>query len=127
MRYLGVDFGLKRLGLAISEGDLATPFETVRVKDLHDAVNKIAEVAQVKRAEKIIVGLPEGKIGSTVLGFINALKKIGLSVESTDETLSTRKALEKMIEIGIPKKKRQKNDAYSAAIILQEYLENTKC
>lgn len=124
MNYLGIDFGLRRIGLAISEGNLSTPFKTIQVKGVRDAVNKVLEVAQKEGIDKLIVGLPEGKIGKTVLGFINALKKIGLSVESTDETLSTRQATRQMIELNIAKEKRKVNDAYSAAIILQTYLDN---
>lgn len=124
MRYLGIDFGLRRIGLAISEGSIASPYETLEVKGLRDAVNRVVEFAQKEDFPKIIVGLPEGKIGNTVLGFINGLKKMGLNVESTDETLSTDQAQKKMIDLGIHKKKRQMNDAYSAAIILQNWLDS---
>lgn len=122
--YLGVDFGLRKIGFAISEGFLASPYKTIRVKGLKDAVDKVVEVARKEKIEKIIVGLPEGKIGSTVLGFINNLKKEGFDVESCDETLSTRQAIRQMIELNIPKEKRKVNDAYSAAVILQTYLDN---
>lgn len=124
MKYLGVDFGLKRLGFALSFGDLASPLNTVRVKGLQDAVHKVLEVAKKEKISKIIVGLPEGKIGRTVLGFINALKKKGLDVESCDETLSSKIAVGKMIELNIPVKKRKVNDDIAAAIILQDYIES---
>lgn len=121
--YLGVDFGLRKIGFAISEGILASPYKTIQVKGLKDAVDKVVEVARKEKIAKIIVGLPEGKIVSTVLGFINNLKKEGFDVESCDETLSTKQATRQMIELNIPKEKRKINDAYSAAIILQNYLD----
>lgn len=124
MKYLGVDFGLKRLGLATSEGEIASPFKTVQVKGFHDSINKVLEFAKKENVEKIIIGLPEGKMGNTVSGFINKLKKLGLVVESTDETLSSKRAVEKMIELDIPKEKRKINDDIAAAIILQNYLDN---
>lgn len=124
MKYLGVDFGLKRVGLAISEGTLASPLETVSVKGVKDAIQKISQFAKDKGVSKVIVGLPEGRIGQTALGFVNGLKDIGLDIETTDETLSSRKAIRKMIEENIPRGKRRINDAYSAAIILQDYLDN---
>ncbi len=124
MRYLGIDFGLRRIGLAVSEGNLATPLKMIQVKNLSDGIHKVIEVAKVVGAEKIIVGLPEGKIGNTALGFINGLKKSGLNVESTDETLSTQGAQKIMINLGIRRKERQINDAYSAAIILQNWLDS---
>lgn len=124
MKYLGIDFGLKRVGLATSDGELASPLKTIEVKSCKDAVQKVVELVKAQGVSKVIVGLPEGKMGQTVLGFVNALKKAGLDVEETDETLSTYQAISQMIEENIPKRKRRINDAYSAAIILQEYLEN---
>lgn len=126
MRYLGIDFGLRRIGFAVSDGELATPLRTVNVKGLHNAVEVVLDLSVKENIEKIIVGLPEGKFGNTVLGFINNLRKKGLDVESSDETLSSRKAIERMIELNTPMKKRKVNDSTAAAIILQDYLDNKK-
>lgn len=123
MKYLGVDFGLKRLGLAQSDGELAAPFKIIEVKGFKYAVQKIVEVVSKEGFEKIIVGMPEGKMGQTVKGFIKALRKNGLNVEESDETLSSKKALEKMINMNIPQKKRQAADDIAAAIILQNWLD----
>lgn len=124
MKYLGIDFGLKRVGLAISEGTLASPLKTIEVRGLVDAIEKVGEIAQSQGFTKIVVGLPEGKMGQTVLGFVKALKKKELDVVTTDETLSSQQAIQRMIELNIPKKLRLTNDAYSAAIILQNYLDS---
>lgn len=123
MKYLGIDFGLKRVGLAVSEGELASPIQTIEVKGLPDAAQKVSQFVKKGEFTKIIVGLPEGKIGKTVIGFIKALKKMGFDVETADEILSSQKAVEQMIELGIPKKARRTNDAQAAAIILQNYLD----
>ena len=124
MKYLGIDFGLKRIGLAISDGEIASPLKVVEVKGLKDAIQKIYEFAHKGKFTKIIVGLPEGKIGQTVKGFVKGLGKMGLEVETSEETLSSKQAISQMIELNIPKKKRAEEDAYSAAIILQKYLDN---
>lgn len=123
MKYLGVDFGLRRIGLAISEGQLSSPFKVIEVNGLSEAIEKTAQIIAKGGFDKIIVGLPEGRFSKTVLGFINSLKKRGFEVESTEETLSTKNAIKNMIEGGIPKKKRRMNDAYSAAIILEHYFD----
>lgn len=124
MRYLGVDFGLRRIGLAVSEyGELASPWKIIAVRGPKDAVIKLKEVLAESEFDKIVVGLPEGKIGKTVLGFIRVLKKEGFKVEPFDETLSSKKAVSKMIEMRVPKSKRRFSDDYSAAIILQNYLD----
>lgn len=126
MKYLGIDFGLKRVGLAISEGELASAWQILKVNNFADAVEKTAWVIKEDNFQKIIIGLPEGKMGKNVLGFVKALKKRGFDVETTDETLSSKKALELMIEQGIGRKKRRFTDDFSAAQILQNYLENKK-
>lgn len=123
MKYLGIDFGLRRVGLAISEGSLASPWKVIEVRSLQETVEKIEEIVLGGNFDKVVVGLPEGKMGDRVRGFINLLKKKKLDVESTDETLSTHKASLQMIELNIPVKKRRINDDMAAAIILQNWLD----
>lgn len=124
MRYLGIDFGLKRVGLATSEGTLASPFKTLEVKNFKDMLDQVSKLVETEKFETIVVGLPEGKIGQAVLDFIKALKRVGLNVAAADETLSSQKAIKQMLELNIPKNKRQTRDAYCAAIILQDYLDS---
>lgn len=124
MRYLGIDFGLRRIGLATSEyGELASPWQVLEVSSFKNALEKIKQVTAQNKFDKVVVGLPEGSIGKTVSGFIKALKKLGLNVEEADETLSSKIAMARMIELKIPKNKRRVNDATAAAIILQNYLD----
>lgn len=126
MQYLGVDFGLKRIGFAVSSGELASPWKIIEVKDIQDLAEKIKKITEDEKMDKVIVGMPEGKIGRMVKKFLNMLKKQGIDAEGYDETLSTKQAAKVMIESGILKKKRRLNDAYSAAIILQNYLDDQK-
>lgn len=126
MRYLGIDFGLRRIGLAISEGELASPWQILQVKNFPEAVEKTSTIIKEGKFDKIVVGLPEGKMGQNVVGFVKALKKAGFEMETYEETLSSKKALAVMIEQGVSQKKRRHEDAYSAAGILQDYLDNLK-
>src|SRR3989344_6441502 len=123
MKYLGIDFGLKRVGLATSEGNLASPLKTIEVKGFKDIVEKVVKLVKTEGFDKIVVGLPEGKMGQTVLGFIKALRNFGIEAVEADETLSSQKATAQMIELNVPKKDRRINDATAAAIILQNYLD----
>lgn len=123
MQYLGVDFGLTRIGLSVSDGILASPWQVLKVKSFKDAQEKLGQLVSKERFDKIVIGVPEGKIGRLVGKFIQTLQKNGLNVEGADETLSTKEAQRQMIDAGIGKKKRQVNDAFSAAIILQNYLD----
>lgn len=122
MKYLGIDFGLRRVGLAMSDGILASPLKVLTGRGFADLVDQIKKEA--KGFDKLIIGMPEGKMAQNVKGVMKALRMQGLDVEEVDETLSSQKALEKMIEIGTPKKKRKVSDDTAAAIILQEYLDN---
>ncbi len=124
MKYLGIDFGLRRIGLSTSEGNLASPFKTIEAVGFKDAVEKIVEIINHEKIDKVIVGLPEGKMGKTVLRFVNSLKKMGLNIQTSDETLSSKKALGQMIESDVPQKKRRFNDTVAACIILQDYLDS---
>lgn len=124
MKYLGIDFGLKKIGLAISEGELASPWQILEVRGLLDSVEKTSKIIIDGDFQKVIVGMPEGKMAKCVSGFMNALLKKGASVESVPETLSSKKALQTMIGQGVGQKSRRREDAYSAAEILQNYLDN---
>ena len=85
---------------------------------------KLTEIVRQEKFDQVVIGLPEGKMGQNVAGFVHALQKRGFEVETVDETLSSKKALEVMIEQGAGRKKRRFEDAYSAAEILQNYLDN---
>lgn len=124
MKYLGIDFGLKRVGLAISEGSLASAWKIVEISRFTEALEKISQIIKQEGFEKIVVGLPEGKMGKNVVGFVKALERQGFDVDTFDETLSSKKALKTMIELGVSRKRRQDVDAYSAAQILQDYLDS---
>lgn len=123
MKYLGIDYGLKRVGLAISEGDLASPYKIIEINSLSEAIEKIIKITRSENFDKVIVGLPEGAMGKATLKLINVLKSKGVDIEAADETLSSKQALRDMLEAGVGKKKRRVQDASAAAIILQNYLD----
>jgi len=124
MRLLGIDFGLKKVGLAIVEEELPQPIGVVK-NDFH-LIAKISRICQNNQIEKIIIGLSEGKIASRIKGFARKVEEItDLPVEFQDESLTSKEAIAKMIEAGKKRKdRREKEDAFAAAIILQEYLKN---
>ena len=122
MKILGVDWGEKRIGLAISEGGLAEPLEVV------GSTNELVEAARREAVGKIVLGLPDGKHRKRVERLAQRLgKELGVKVVLRSETLSTREAQELMISLGKSRKKRsQKIDSVSAALILQGYLDQEK-
>lgn len=123
MRYLGVDYGLKKIGLAISEGQLASIYKIIEIASLNEAISKISQIVKDENIDLVVVGMPEGKTGRIVKNFVNKLKLKNIEVEVFDETLSSVNALELMIDLNLSQKERRKEDAYAAALILQNFLD----
>ncbi len=124
MRYLGIDYGKSKIGLSISEGLTASPLKVLSVNSLKDAILKVRQVVEKEGIGRVVVGLPEsGEARKITEDFINNLKPY-VDVVASDETLSTQNAVQKMIQLGKSKKTRRQEDAVSASLILQEYLDN---
>ena len=121
MKYLGIDWGNKRIGLAMadSETKMAIPFRVVK------SAREVADVIKEEEIGKIIIGSPitlqgeEGSMAGEVDKFVTELKNLtGLPIEVIDERLSSREADSLMKEnIG------QERDAVAAMLILQNYLD----
>ncbi|MDO8569968.1 MAG: Holliday junction resolvase RuvX [Candidatus Daviesbacteria bacterium] len=123
MKYLGIDWGLKRIGLAVSEGKLATPFLNLEISGLKDGVEKVVNLIKKENVELIILGKPEGKMGKIVDKTYQAFLKKKINIKLADETLSTHDAKKIMLEMGFGKNTRKNDNACAAALILQRYLD----
>jgi putative Holliday junction resolvase len=127
MKYLAVDFGLKHLGVAISEGELAEPLAEKKYSSETEGLSWLSRMAEEQAAEKIIFGLPEGNLAETVKNFAKKLGEVtGKEIIFQDETLSTVEAKQKLLEAGKPLEKRRLDHRASAALILQDYLDSIK-
>ncbi|MCH7920000.1 MAG: Holliday junction resolvase RuvX [Planctomycetes bacterium] len=132
MRYLAIDYGTKRTGLAICD-----PREIVSspLTILHGGealCRRIAEIARQEKVEAFVVGLPlnmddsEGFQAKRVRAFADHLARtLDLPVLFQDERLSSYAAAEKLAECGPGRAKKGKLlDALAAAEILTAFLEN---
>ena len=122
---LGIDLGKRTTGIAISEGQLATPYKTITHKSQKEALSKILEICETESIEKIVLGYVPGKIGKLFENFAKEFRKKRPSIEviMVDETLTTRQATETMIKLQLSRKTRQKKEHEMAAVlILQSYL-----
>ncbi|KKQ26264.1 hypothetical protein A2617_01115 [Candidatus Daviesbacteria bacterium RIFOXYD1_FULL_41_10] len=128
MDIIGIDFGRKKIGVALgnSESRFAEPLQVVRYQSLEEGLEKINDVVKKIRAGKVVVGVSEGTSKKEAIEFGNQLEsKFGIEVVFQDETLTTQDAQRKSIEAGIKRKtRRDMEDAYAATLILQEYLDN---
>jgi len=122
-RRLAVDVGSARIGLAISEGTLALPMETLPA-DEH-AVIRIQEVAKSKGVDVVYIGLPlnlKGEFTASTqkaIEFAHSLAAFGLTIRLIDERLTTKSAQRMLQSSGKKvKESREYIDAQAAALIL---------
>lgn len=132
-RCLGVDYGLARVGLAVSDPSrtIASPLETVAAED---ALYRVKSVVDDQGVTEIVVGVPlhmDGSMsdmGREAIGFVAQLRAIvEVPVVTRDERLSTVEAERALNAVDSPARRRQRTkgrvDSAAAAIILQSYLE----
>ena len=139
MRIMGLDFGSKTVGVAISDPLLITAqgIEIIRRKDenkLRQTLARIEELIQEYEVEEIILGLPKNMndtAGPRVMLTMDFKEKIerrtGLPVHTWDERLTTVAADRAMMEAGIRRENRKEYvDKIAAVFILQGYLDYRK-
>ncbi len=132
-RILGLDFGEKRIGVAVSDAlnIIAQSVGTIERKGIKNDLKKIKDLVREYDAARLIVGLPlnmdgtEGKSANRAVDFVNELKKeINIRVEMVDERLTTAQGERIFLEADLSRKKRKKNiDKIAAQLILQNYLD----
>ena len=136
MRIIGLDFGSKTVGVAVSDELLITAqgIEIVRRKSenkLRQTLARIEELIKEYNVEKIVLGFPknmnnsEGERCEKTLEFKEMLeRRTGLTVELWDERLTTVAADNLMMEAGIRGENRKEYvDQIAASFILQGYLD----
>jgi putative Holliday junction resolvase len=134
-RVLAIDYGTKRVGLAVTDPQkiIASRLETVHSKDVIEFLKKYCLAEEV---ESFVVGLPlnlDGKATDAtphVEAFVKKLKKQFplVPIHRMDERFTSKIAFQTMIDAGLKKKDRQRKDlvdGVSATLILQNYLEST--
>jgi len=127
MKILGIDYGRKKIGLAVSEGVLAEPWKVLRVNNLNDSIQKIEKEIEIEKPDRVVVGVSEGQMAEETRKFLSAIRYTlsPIPVETFDETLSTHSARELSREAGVSRKKRKSlEDAFAASVMLQNYLDN---
>lgn len=124
---LAVDLGKKTTGLAISNGTIATPYHTVKHKNLGQAISSIIQIIELEQIDTVVIGYVEGAIKSFFENFAKKLRtKIPtIKVILWDETLTTRQAKDLQIKLQVPKTKRKiREHEIAASFLLQSYLDS---
>jgi putative Holliday junction resolvase len=136
MRALGIDYGSKRVGLAVSDstGTVATPLETLaRRAGKRPPLAEIERIGKSLAVEHLVVGLPldlkgeENEWCREVRGIGERLgERLGVEVSFVDERLTSKRAERVVRESGLPKHERERKDRVDAAaaqLILQAWLD----
>ncbi len=133
-KYLAVDFGDKRSGLATGD-DLtmqAGPIAVIEATDVADLLKEISKTIADYDVDEIVIGLPinmDGTAGSRAkitAEFADVLAKhTGLPVHQVDERLTSFEASDRLKETNLTRKqKKARKDALAAAAILRQFLES---
>jgi len=132
-RALGIDFGSRRIGLAVSDQTrtLATGYTTIENND--EASGNIARIVDEKNIDVIVFGLPvsieggDSRKAEEVKRFAADVGKVvNVPIVFHDESFTSRDAMETMIAMNTKRKQRRDKgriDSMAAALILQSYLD----
>jgi putative pre-16S rRNA nuclease len=134
---MGVDFGEKRVGIAVSDptGTIATPLDTlVRRTGKRPPIARMMEIAETHEVGQVVVGLPLGLDGEENEWCAEVRKvgdklaeRLGAPVAYVDERLTSVRAERAIRSIGLSKHDREQKgrvDAAAAQLILQAWLDN---
>ena len=137
MRILGLDYGSKTVGVAVSDplGLTAQGVETIWRKDENKLRQTLARIEQLiveYQVERIVLGYPKNMnntIGERALKSLEFKEKLerrtGLPVVMRDERLTTMEAERALIETGVRREKRKQHlDEMAAVLILQGYMDS---
>jgi putative Holliday junction resolvase len=133
MTILALDFGERRIGVAVSDslGVTARPLQVLERGAVKDDIESIKQLVARYRCERIVVGFPLNMDGSAgpqarrARTFAGRLRgSLGVEVVMWDERLTTVEADNAMLSANLkPDERRARRDAVAAAILLQDYLD----
>ncbi|MBX7157535.1 MAG: Holliday junction resolvase RuvX [Verrucomicrobiae bacterium] len=135
MKVAAIDYGTRRVGLAISDelGMFAHPLAVVESDDPEKRFQQVSDILEKSQVTDVLIGLPKHMDGSereealAVKAFACKLEQLGrFSVKLRDERLSTVQASRLMREAGrSAKQQKSKIDAAAAVVLLQAYLDSS--
>lgn len=136
MKILGLDYGEKRVGLAVCDEmeSISFPLTTIKYNSLEELFEGLKVIIEEKNIQRIVVGLPKnmagglGKQADKVMSFVELLhKKFSLKIDTWDERMSTKASERILLDHDVTRKKRKnKIDKLAAQFILQGYLDYKK-
>lgn len=136
MKAMGIDFGLKRIGVAFSDETkfLATPYEVYVRQNPEQDLQHFVDLINKNKVDEVVCGLPmnmqgdEQEIADQTREFMDELQaKVAVRLSFVDERLSSVLAEDVLKQTERDwRKRKQRLDAVAASIILQDYLDNMR-
>ena len=135
MKVIGIDFGLSKVGLAISDpsGIIALPLKVIRYKNKEDLLSELKDISKEKNVNKFVIGYPismnykENEMTKIIDIFKQDMENMNFEVILEDERLSSEYAKKIMIEQDVKvSRNKEMVDLTAASIILQTYLDRNK-
>lgn len=136
MRYLGLDYGAKTLGVSLSDetGTIASTLKTINYNNDEELLAELGKIVKDFNIKEVVLGLPlnmngtNSVRGAETYSFKNKIeKKFDIKVHLQDERLSTIEAEKILIGSHIRRNNRKKViDSMAAVIILQTFLDRGK-
>ncbi len=133
-RVLAVDWGERRVGLAISDpnGIIATGLATLTVTGLEQAVARVRQMVTDQEAERVVVGLPllmsgeRGEAAEAALQFAELLgRRVKVPVDTYDERLTTALSQRRLREVGVRTgHAKERVDQGAAIALLESFLQH---
>ena len=136
MRILAIDYGQKRIGLAVSDplGLTAQGLETLPNLNKQQVMAALLKICKDQQVSEIVIGLPVNMNGShgpkaaEIMDLIPVIEKeLNLPIKTWDERLTSRAAGRLMVEQGLSRERQKAaSDRLAATMILQMYLESRR-
>lgn len=134
MKVLGIDYGNKKIGLALGDSEVVSPLTALDTIPNHileeEAIYKIASIVTDEGVDIVVIGLPllggqETNMSEKVRLFVEKLKKMipDVKIDYIDEFKTSKEAVLKAVNMDISKKRRKSNHSLSACEIVKRYYE----
>ena len=132
MKILGIDYGQKRIGLAMAQGTMAFPFKTLEKSTRDKLFADLMAIIENEGVQAIVLGLPLDIEGAETLTTRQTLKfrdslarRTTLPIHLVNEALTSFDARQRLNEAGVPQRRhREMLDQMAAVCILETYLRN---
>ena len=135
MRIMAVDYGRKRVGIAVTDPQctISQPLSTLKVRSRQQLVQRLSELIKDLDIHRVIIGYPcslngvPTEMAQEIERFVRLLKKkVKIGIELWDERLTSKYAHTTLKAMGIPRHK-DTVDQVAACIMLDEYLKKNRC